>query len=74
MTVLTNESNLFQIELILRWARINIFKFFRQIIIRIFSRFDIGCLDDVVLFKLIEIFDSSESGNSISMKLYADLL
>ena len=36
---------------------------------RILFGFNIGCPDYVVLFKLVEIFDSSEPGNSASIKL-----
>ena len=40
-----------------------------------FCGFNIGCPDNVdVLFKFAEIFDSSEPGNSTSIKLYRDSL
>ena len=57
LTIVTNESNLFRIELIFRWAKIiNLFKFFRQKFLRIFCGFDIGCRGDVdVSFKLAKI-------------------
>ena len=68
-------SNLFRIELILRWAKVNMFKFFKQMFFKIFCEFHAGCPDDVdASFKLAETFDSSEPGNSPSIKLYTDSL
>ena len=72
---LRQESNLFEIELTLRWAKINLFKFSKRMYFRIFCGFSIGYADDVtVSLKLAEIFDSSEQGNSASINLYTDSL
>ena len=60
LTIVTNESNLFQIELMLMREKFNLFKFFRQVFFKIIYQFTIGSWDDVdVLFKFAEIFDSS---------------
>ena len=75
LTIVTNKSNLFQIESLLRWTRINLFKFFQRMFFKMFCGFNIGCPDNVdVLFKFAEIFESSEPGNSTSIKLYRDSL
>ena len=56
-------------------ARINLSKVFGQMFFRIFCGLNISCPDDVdVSFKLAEIFDFPETGNSTSIKLYVDLL
>ena len=75
LTIVTNKSNLFRIESLLRWTRINLFKFFQRVFFKMFCGFNIGCPDNVdVLFKFAEIFDSSEPGNSTCIKLYTDSL
>ena len=72
LTMVTSQSNLFQIELILRWKKIKLFNIFRQTLLKKFDRFTIGCWDKVyVSFKLS---DSSETSNSTSIKLYSDSL
>ena len=62
------------VELMLRWAKINLFKVFRRYVFRIFCGFNFGCPDEVVSFKLAEIFDSSEPDTSTSIKLYTNSL
>ena len=74
-TIVTNESNLFQIVLILRWRKIDLAKFFRGMFFRIFYGFNIGYPIDIdVSFKLAEIFDSSKPGKSASLTLCIDSL
>ena len=72
LTMVTSQSNLFQIELILRWKKIKLFNIFRQALLKKFDGFTIGCWDKVyVSFKLS---DSSVTSNSTSTKLYSDSL
>ena len=47
LAIVTNESNVFQTELILRQGKINLFKCLRQMFLRTFYGFTIGCPDDV---------------------------
>ena len=65
LTIVTNELNLFQIALILRWAKIDL-EVIGRMFFRMFCGFDIGCSDDVD----VEIFDSSEPDNCTSIKFY----
>lgn len=71
LAIVTNDSDVFRIELILIWAKTNLFKFLSRIFFKIFGGFNVGCLDHVdASFRLAEIFDSSELLNSTSITLY----
>ena len=67
LTTVTNESNLFQMQLMLGQQRLISSSFLGEVFI--------SCPDNAdVSFKLAEIFDSLETGNSSSTKLTAHLL
>lgn len=75
LNIVIKESNLFQTKLILRWAKINLFKFFRRIFSRIFCEFNIGYPNDNdVSFRLSKIVDSSKPGNSTSVEKVFDVM
>lgn len=57
LIIVTDESNLLRDELILRWAKIKLFKVFRRILVRLLVEADVS-------FKVTEIFDYSVLGSS----------
>ena len=46
LTIVSNESNLFRIELTLKWGKINLLKFLRRMFFRVFYGFTVGFQGD----------------------------